>query len=84
MFFLSVASMTVRHNQVLILSDINGVRMAIGVPQNMVFKRGDELAAETPHAYLALAESQKHAPFVQKDEGGWGEEVGAGDGNDFG
>ena len=50
---------TVGDDEILVGGDINVVGVAVGVPEEVIFEGGDQIAAEVPDGDGSVAESQE-------------------------
>lgn len=67
----SFVSFAVGDYEILITGYVDVVCVTVRVPQQVIFKRGDQLSSEIPHSNRSVPECQEEVIFIEKYEGRW-------------
>jgi len=68
---ISGISLAVRNNKILITCYVYVVRVAVRVPQQVIFKWCDQFTSKVPNCYRSIPESQEQLQLIQKNKGRW-------------
>lgn len=69
--WISGISLAVWDNKILVTCYVYVVRVAVRVPQQVIFKWCDQFTSKVPNCYWSIPESQEQLQLIQKNKGRW-------------